>query len=272
MSTQITQPRSLINAQAQAQTEQQNPLSRQRIGVFGGAFDPPHLGHLKLASTAVTDLNLDTLIFVPTGQAPHKQRMGTGASHRLRMAQLAFEQVDLSDSNGSSSSSGSGNTVKFAVDERELKRTGVSYTIDTLLELKREHPDAHLYLIVGADQARVFDTWHRWTDILQIATLAVAARTLEMPVDTTLKAQNVELNHYRWHNQDLINRIQNSRDSTNPAGVEIAIKLNMPSVPISATQIRTSIEEGLDVSNWLNPAVLSYIRAHSLYSPKSITE
>ena len=272
MSTQITQPRSLINAQAQAQTEQQNPLSRQRIGVFGGAFDPPHLGHLKLASTAVTDLNLDTLIFVPTGQAPHKQRMGTGASHRLRMAQLAFEQVDLSDSNGSSSSSGSGNTVKFAVDERELKRTGVSYTIDTLLELKREHPDAHLYLIVGADQARVFDTWHRWTDILQIATLAVAARTLEMPVDTTLKAQNVELNHYRWHNQDLINRIQNSRDSTNPAGVEIAVQLNMPSVPISATQIRTSIEEGLDVSNWLNPAVLSYIRAHSLYSPKSITE
>ena len=221
--------------------------ARPRIGVFGGAFDPPHMAHVQLAQTAIAELSLDTLYVVPTGSALHKNRLLSAAQHRLCMTQLAFEGLD-----------------KVIIDACELGRSGVSYTFDTVYELHQQHLGADIYLIIGADQARLFDTWHRWTELLQLVTLAIAARAPEITPDTTQGDQNLELDHYRWHNQSLVKSVQNSRERPHP---EMAVTLNMPSMSVSATQIRSSLKGGVDVSHWVSPAVLSYITAHSLYTP-----
>ncbi len=221
--------------------------ARPRIGVFGGAFDPPHLAHVRLAQTAIAELCLDTLYVVPTGSALHKNRSLSTPKHRLCMTQLAFEGLE-----------------KVIIDECELRRSGVSYTYDTVYDLRQQHLGADIYLIIGADQARLFDTWHRWTELLQLVTLAIAERAPEISPDTTQGDQNLELEHYRWHNRGLVKSVQNSRERTHP---QIAVTLNMPSMSVSATQIRSFIKEGVDISHLVNPAVLSYITAHSLYTP-----
>ena len=224
------------------------PQLRPRIGVFGGAFDPPHLGHFKLAQSAIIDLQLDSLIIVPTGQGLHKSRCMSPEHHRLKMTQLAFQDLP-----------------NARVDPCELDRGGVSYTIDTVLSLSTQLPGSDFYLIIGADQAEAFDTWHRWTDILQIVTLAVAARSSQIQPDTTLEHPKVELESYKWHNQALAQGIQKIKGHTDP---RIAVSLHMPCMPVSATQIRSTIQQqGGEVSQWLNPLVLAYIRSHFLYTP-----
>jgi len=130
-----------------------------RIGVFGGAFDPPHTGHVALAKAALQELQLDVLRIIPTGHAWHKTRSLTPAVHRLAMAQLAFAEID-----------------KVVIDPRETQRSGASYTIDTLRELQSEFPGAQLFLIVGEDQANALSSWHRWEEIPRLAIICVAAR------------------------------------------------------------------------------------------------
>ena len=131
----------------------------QRIGVFGGAFDPPHRGHVALAQAAVTQLGLCQLLVVPTGLALHKQRPLSPAQHRLRMCELAFAEIP-----------------QVAVDPRETLRSGPSYTVDTLEELHRQYPQAQLCLLIGQDQARALHQWHRAAALAQLATIHVATR------------------------------------------------------------------------------------------------
>ncbi|MDM7456879.1 MAG: nicotinate (nicotinamide) nucleotide adenylyltransferase [Tepidimonas sp.] len=135
------------------------PLAPRRIGVFGGAFDPPHWAHRAVAEVALRQLTLDELLILPTGQAWHKARPLTDAQHRLAMCRLAF--ADLPGA---------------VVDGRETVRDGPTYTVDTLAELRAEHPGAALFVIMGADQWLAFRTWRRWQDILRWATVAVANR------------------------------------------------------------------------------------------------
>ncbi len=134
------------------------PAAR-RIGVYGGAFDPPHRAHRALAEAALRQLALDTLLVLPTGQAWHKARPLTDARHRLAMCRLAF--ADLPG---------------VVVDAREIARDGPTYTVDTLAELRTEHPGAALFVVMGADQWLAFRSWRRWEDILRWATVAVANR------------------------------------------------------------------------------------------------
>lgn len=130
-----------------------------RMGVFGGAFDPPHRGHVALAQTALQQLQLDVLHAIPTGQAWHKSRDLTAGEHRLAMTRLAFEGID-----------------RVQVDAREIARSGPSYTVDTLTELQAAYPQAQLYLLVGEDQAQALPTWHRWQALVRLAIICVAAR------------------------------------------------------------------------------------------------
>ncbi len=132
---------------------------RFRLGMFGGAFDPPHNAHVALAQAAVQQLGLDELRIFPTGQAWHKSRALSDGSHRLAMARLAF-----------------GGVPRAVVDGRELQRAGYTYTVDTLRELRHEFPDAQLLLVVGADQAEALHTWRDAADIAQLATISIAAR------------------------------------------------------------------------------------------------
>ncbi|MBY4596111.1 nicotinate-nucleotide adenylyltransferase [bacterium BD-1] len=134
-------------------------MSRRRIGVFGGAFDPPHNGHVALARAAVEQLGLDELRIFPTGQAWHKARTLSDGAHRVAMSKLAFAQVP-----------------GVVIDTREVLREGPTYTVDTLRELHQDSPKAQILLIIGADQAETLHTWKNSTEIARLAILSIAAR------------------------------------------------------------------------------------------------
>jgi nicotinate-nucleotide adenylyltransferase len=194
----------------------------RRLGVYGGAFDPPHQAHEALAQQAVMQFQLDELRIMPTGQAWYKTRPLTAAEHRLRMAQIAFEDVP-----------------QVKVDARETLRPGPSYTIDTLLELRAEHPEAELFLLMGQDQFEFFPQWHRYEDILQIATILVALRADSVRAD----AQKEHENHVKIKHQTILMR---------------------PS-SISATEIRERCQTGAHIDHLVKPGVARYIERHALY-------
>ena len=198
----------------------------KRLGIFGGSFDPPHIAHLALAKHAIAQFHLNELRIIPTGDAWHKARTLTPSPHRLAMTRLAFAEVP-----------------QAVVDPRELDREGATYTFDTLQELKAEQPDADLYLFIGADQANAFKTWHRWQEILGLATVVVADRPIEG--QGTVASQ--------WHN------------AVSPD----VQRLDMPSLNVSATDIRAHFAQASQsaalMSAWLPAAVQHYIEKHSLY-------
>ena len=138
----------------------------RRVGMFGGAFDPPHWAHRSLAQAAIAQLGLDVLHILPTGHAWHKPRTLTDASHRIAMCEHAF-----------------GDLPGVLLDDREVRRTGPSYTADTLAELGQQYPQAQLFLVLGADQFLAFRTWSRWEEVLQQATLGVANRPVHLAAD-----------------------------------------------------------------------------------------
>jgi nicotinate-nucleotide adenylyltransferase len=131
----------------------------KRLGVFGGAFDPPHVAHSALVKAALKGLKLDELRLVPTGQAWHKARPLSLATHRLAMCDLAFGRIP-----------------RVTIDPRETRRPGPSYTVDTLRELSCEFGSAKLFLILGGDQARALSSWHDWREVLRLAIICVAER------------------------------------------------------------------------------------------------
>jgi nicotinate-nucleotide adenylyltransferase len=136
-----------------------------KFGLFGGSFDPPHIGHLRLAVAAANDLGLERVFIVPSGQSPGKHTSFADDYDRLLMCQMTFGGVD----------------DRFCVDDREIRRGGVSYTIDTLQELQEEYAsnmDASKswYIIAGADCLEHFHSWHEYRKILKLATLAIARR------------------------------------------------------------------------------------------------
>ena len=198
----------------------------KRLGIFGGSFDPPHIAHIALAKHAIAQFHLNELRIIPTGDAWHKARILTPSPHRLAMTRLAFADV-----------------AHTVVDPREIDRQGATYTVDTLQELKAEQPQADVYLFIGADQANAFKTWHRWQEILGLATVVVAERKLA--VLGSIASQ--------WHN------------AVSPD----VQRLDMPSLNVSATEIRAHLAQGphpaAAMSAWLPAAVQHYIEKHSLY-------
>ena len=203
------------------------PASR-RIGILGGTFDPPHLGHLLIAETARVALGLESVLFIPAGEPWLKsgQRI-TPAAHRLRMVQLAV--ADNPD---------------FCVCECEVQRSGASYTVDTLRELRHAYlNDTGLYFIVGSD---VLDQFHRWKEpdsILELCRLAVIERP-GVP-DNSIAA--------------LSERFPNAVTS----GVVISVA--GPRVDFSASELRRILAEGQSVRYQIPDAVAEYIKQHELY-------
>ncbi len=135
------------------------PGAPGKLGVFGGTFDPPHVGHLALAEWAREELGLDRVLFVPAGAPPHRAAPRTSAASRLALTRLAVR----------------GNAA-FAVEPMEVRRRGPSYTVDTLRALGARHPVAELWLLVGADTYASMNTWREIAAIAHIAAIAVAAR------------------------------------------------------------------------------------------------
>lgn len=143
-----------------------------RIGVLGGTFNPPHLGHLLCAQEAYVQLELDAVMLMPARIPPHKPvEEEPGVEHRLELCRLAARDDQ-----------------RFEVSELEVNRPGPSYTVDTLSELHSNAPDNDLFLIVGGDIAAGFADWHEPERVLSLATLAVAKRegTARETVDSAL--------------------------------------------------------------------------------------
>ncbi len=202
---------------------------RQRVGIFGGTFDPIHLGHLMLAEQFREQLQLAEVRFIPAAKAPHKQdQSAADAKHRVEMIRLAI-----------------GGNSNFAIDERELKRGGTSYTVDTLRELKIELPTADLFFLMGADSLAELHTWREPQTICQLAFVAIIARGGQPPPDLQQLA--------RFQPADQIESLANHL-------------LQMPQVEISSTDIRRRAVSGQSIRYMVPAAVETYIRHNTVYS------
>ena len=132
----------------------------KKMGIFGGTFNPIHYGRLLIAENACAQFDLDHVIFLPTGHAPHKQFMGEDMSvHRCRMVEAAIAD-----------------NPKFSISYREIQNSGVNYTYATLQQLHQEHPECELYFILGADSLFDFDDWRHPELICQYAKILAAVR------------------------------------------------------------------------------------------------
>ena len=131
-----------------------------RVGIYGGVFNPPHHGHLVAAQEAHSQLELDVVVWVPVGDAPHREiESDPGAEARFEMVKLATAADE-----------------RFRVSRIEIERDGPSYTVDTLRELREREPEDELFLILGGDQALALPTWHEPEQVLELATLGVFER------------------------------------------------------------------------------------------------
>lgn len=201
--------------------------SRQREGIFGGTFDPIHVGHLMLAEYCREQLQLDQVRFVPAAISPLKVgQEPVPAKVRLEMVKLAI----------------SGNP-HFAVDDREIRRGGTSYTVDTLRELSAELPDSDLVFLMGADSLADLDKWREPAEICRLAEIAVVARGGHAPPDVSM------LQTYL------------------PDSSEDAIKciLRMPQVEISSSDIRSRIASGRSTRYLLHSTTTALISSGGLY-------
>jgi nicotinate-nucleotide adenylyltransferase len=197
-----------------------------RIGILGGTFNPPHLGHLICAQEAYLQLCLDRVTLIPARIPPHKAvEDEPGADHRLELCRLAVH----------------GDEERFEVSDVEIRRQGPSYTVDTLEELHSSAPDHELFLIVGGDIAAGLPGWHKPEKVLSLATLAVAKRrgTSRAAVDEALAAL--------------------------PGG-ERTCFFRMPRIGISSTMLRERVHAGQSIRYYVPDAVESYIARNRLYA------
>lgn len=203
-----------------------------KIGVYGGTFNPPHLGHLTAARAVFDLLKLDKLLLVPAGMPPHKALPAGSptAEQRLEMTRLAGEQLGLGD--------------RVEVLDLELRREGKSYTADTLAQIKELYPEAELWLLMGTDMFLTLQTWHEPEAIFALAGIAAFGRT-EEDTEELFSVQREYL--YRTY--------PNARIFT----------LTIPGVvDISSTELREQLAAGRG-ANLLAPAVYGYILREGLY-------
>lgn len=140
-----------------------------RIGIYGGTFDPPHIGHLIVASDACAALGLDRLLLVPSADPPHKKgEVVATAEQRLEMLRAA-----------------AADDPRFDVDDIELRREGASYTVETLREMRKRFPDADLYFVVGVDQMQELGSWREPHEVARLARLSVMTREGERPDESS---------------------------------------------------------------------------------------
>ncbi len=209
----------------------------QRIGVFGGTFDPVHFGHLRTALEVKQGARLDDLRFVPCARPPHRGPPLVAPAQRLRMLELA-----VADEGG------------FSIDQRELSRPGHSYTVDTLASLRSELGRAALCLIIGMDAFEGFHRWHRWPDILEQAHLIVAHRPgASRPVSNPqaeLLAERLLVD-----SSELDGRLEGS-----------ILMQPVTQLDISATALRRAVADGQSIRYLTPEPVRRYIEERGLYA------
>jgi nicotinate-nucleotide adenylyltransferase len=197
----------------------------RRIGILGGTFNPPHVAHLLSAQDAYDQLGLDRVLIVPVAVPPHKEAPGDpGAEVRLELCRLAAAGDD-----------------RFEVSDVEVRRGGVSYTVDTLKALHATFPGSELSFIVGGDMAFSLATWRAPAEILDLARLAVAER------EGARRA-------------DILERL-----ATIPGAAERVDFFDLPRVDISSSLVRRRVATGHPIRYLVTDPVAEYIAQHGLY-------
>jgi nicotinate-nucleotide adenylyltransferase len=228
----------------------------QSLGILGGTFNPPHLGHLAVARHARRELGLERVLLVPAHTSPYKAARpggsggsdgsdgsdGSGGSdragrlaggdpgpeHRLRMCRLAAEGEQ-----------------GLSVSAVEVERGGLSYTVDTLRSIHASHPHSQLTLIVGADTASTLGSWREPAELLELAQLAVATRDGTAP-------------------QGVLDALAAVTSTAGGADLTVSF-LDMPPIEVSSSQVRERVVHGEPVDQLVGPAVARYIAEHGLY-------
>ncbi|MCF3941831.1 nicotinate-nucleotide adenylyltransferase [Oceanobacillus alkalisoli] len=188
----------------------------KRIGILGGTFDPPHLGHLIIAEEVRLALELDEVWFIPTYTPPHKDSAKTGVDDRIRMTELAIET-----------------NPHFKINTIEIKRSGKSYTIDTMKELATLHPNHEFYFIIGADMVEYLPKWQDIDELVKLVPFVGVKRSgyeLETEYDI--------------------------------------FTVNIPLIDISSTEIRKRLQNNRSVNYLVPERVYAYIRGERLYGDK----
>jgi nicotinate-nucleotide adenylyltransferase len=190
-----------------------------KTGLFGGTFDPPHLAHLAIAESALSFVSLDRVVWIPAAVPPHRKPPVASPEQRLDMVKLAIADDD-----------------RFEVSDIELRRTGTSYTVDTIQQLQQGSETGELFLIIGGDSLRSFHTWYKPEVILESIQLIVFDR-----------------DEHRYSDVD-------------PWILESALIIpETPLLEISGTEIRDRIRKGLSIRDLVPQEVAEYIRRHELY-------
>lgn len=197
----------------------------KKVAMFGGSFDPPHIGHLQLMKVCIDRLSLDSLILVPAFVPPHKDS-GAMADpvHRFNMC-VFMERYDS----------------RIKVSDIELKRGGTSYTVDTLVQLKNIYPCSELYLIVGADMYMSLQNWYKPDKICELARVCTVPR-----------------------NNENIERLQRQAKFLEQFGCE-SIILDSDIADISSTEVRNAIRDGMPIKEYVLPETYEYIINNKLY-------
>jgi nicotinate-nucleotide adenylyltransferase len=216
------------------------------VGILGGSFNPPHLGHCALAQHAREQLGLERVVLVPAYVSPHKSEAeDPGPEHRLNMCRLL-----IGDASG------------LSVCGLEIERGGASYTVDTLEALHASHPSAELTFIVGADTASTLPAWREPARLLELAELAVAARAGSTREDVLDRVASIGVGADRFASST--QPAAADRSAAEPPSVRF---LDMPVVDASSSVARERAARGLPIDELVGSDVARYIVEHGLYRP-----
>jgi len=210
------------------------------IGIFGGTFDPIHYGHLRTAFELWQSLRLAQVRFLPTGDPPHRDASLASPELRLQMVKAAIAGQNA-----------------FVADDREMRRTGLSYSVDTLLDLRREYPERSLCLLLGMDAFLGMPHWHRWREIFELAHVVVAHRPgWKAPITGPLGEVMVD------HGTGSV------RDLHAAAAGRVYVHA-VTQLEISSTELRQLILAGRDLRYLVPDAVRELIMASGCYARRS---
>ena len=226
-----------------------------KIGILGGTFDPIHLGHIQPAKQALQKYNLDKILVIPAHNPPHKKSTNATTKQRVEMVELVCKEES-----------------SFILDTREIDRTTLSYTIDTINELIIDYPTSELFFIMGMDSLLNFTQWHMWEGIIQSCNLIVNTRpgykltTLNSDTKELLDTHKFSPNKTSKHATNISSVDQNRVSSRNSLITRGSIYINhCNELNISSTDIREKLSLGINCDKWLTQPVLEYINTNLLY-------
>jgi len=199
------------------------------IGIYGGSFDPIHLGHLKTATTLKTELQLDHLFLLPCCEPVHKDGLKYPSNDRLKMLNLALDKFST-----------------LEIDSREILRGGGSYMIDTLLELKQIYREEPICLIIGMDSFLKIKTWKDWQEFSKLVHLVILQRQGFNIIDSSLDS---------FHNTKEVNELKLESNG-------LLYFSNCPKINISSSDIRGRIAANQNLDDFLPKSVINYLRLH----------